>query len=187
MSSGRVITYEDAVAAGERLFHQSGALDMGDLASALNVSRATLYRVAGSRDRVLGDVLWEQGSRVMSQIVAETPGTGVDRLVSIAERFNAGLVEYQPLRRFVRDDPASAFRVLFMPEGRVHVRFVELWRDVLLSAEQAGEVVLPLDVDDLAFVWVRVGESMIYADLLSGREPNVALAATVQRALLLCR
>lgn len=187
VGSGRVITYDDAVSAGGRLFHESGSLDMDELAAALNVSRATLYRVAGSRDRVLGDVLYAQGSRLMNRVVAETPGAGVDRLVAIAERLNAQLVAYQPLRRFIHDDPPAAFRVLFMPEGRVHIRFVELWRDLLVAAEQAGELVLPLDVDDLAFVFVRIGESMIYADLLAGREPNIALAATVQRALLLCR
>lgn len=187
MGSGRVITYDAVVTAGERLFHSTSRLDMEELARALNVSRATLYRVAGSRDRVLGDVLWGQGSRMMSQIVASTPGTGVDRLVAIAQRFNAQLVEYQPLRRFIREDQLSAFRVLFMGEARVHARFVEMWRDLLQSATEAGELVLPIDVDDIAFVFVRMGESMIYADLLSGREPNIALAAKVQRALLLDR
>lgn len=187
MGSGRVISYDEVVAAGQRLFHQSSGLEMDGLAQALSVSRATLYRVAGSRDRVLGDVLWAQGSRVMRQIVASTPGTGVDRIVAIAEQFNARLVAYQPLRQFIRDDSAAAFRVLFMAEARVHGRFVEMWRELLHSAEQAGELTLSLDVDDVAFVFVRIGESMIYADLLSGREPNLALAAKVQRALLLCR
>lgn len=158
---------------------------MNELARALNVSRATLYRVAGSRDRVLGDVLWSQGSRAMRRIVATTPGTGVDRLVAIAERFNHGLVAYRPLRRFVHEDPATAFRVLFMAEGRVHARFVRLWRDLLLTAERAGELRLPLDVDDAAYVFVRVGESMLYADLLIGREPDIEVSARVQRALLL--
>lgn len=185
MGSGRVITYDEVVSAAGRLFHEFGELDMDVLAQALSVSRATLYRVARSRDRVLGDVLWIQGSRTMQRLVSEVGGSGVDRLVKIAEQFNAGLIAYEPLRRFVREDPAGAFRVLFMPEARVHIRFVELWRELLAEAEAAGELELSLDAGDLAFVFVRMGESMIYADLLSGREPNVELAAKVQRTLLL--
>lgn len=184
MPSGRVITYDKVVTAAGRLFHESGELDMDALAQSLSVSRATLYRVARSRDTVLGDVLWMQGSRTMQRLVAEVEGVGVDRLVRIAEQFNAGLIGYEPLRRFVREDPTGAFRVLFMPEARVHIRFVELWRELLAEAEAAGELELSLDPGDLAFVFVRMGESMIYADLLSGREPNVELAAKVQRTLL---
>lgn len=103
-----------------------------------------------------------------------------------AERFNHGLVSYQPLRRFLREDPETAFRVLFMAEGRVHARFVQLWRELLLAAEHAGELRLPLDVDNAAFVFVRIGESMLYADLLIGREPDITVSARAQRALLLC-
>lgn len=181
----RVIDEEQVRTGAERLFHRTGGLDMQDLARDLAVSRATLYRVAGSRDRLLGDVLWTQGRRAMDRVLAQTPGQGVEHLVEVARRFNAGLVGYPPLRRLLREDPLTAFRVLFMAEGRVHIRFVEMWRGLLQAAADRGEITLPVDADDAAFVFVRIGESMIYADLLSGREPDVELAARVQRALLL--
>ena len=180
----RVIEYSQVLAVAERLFHRDAALDMEALATDLAVSRATLYRVAHSRDRLLGDVLWRQGSRAMQRVLATTPGTGAERLVEVAQRFNAGLVAYEPLRRLLHDDPVTAFRVLFMPEARVHLRFVEMWRDLFVEAQARDELSLPFDADEVAFVFVRIGESMLYADLLSGLEPNVALAARVQRALL---
>ena len=102
----------------------------------------------------------------------------------VAERFNAGLVGYPPMRTLLTEDPVTAFRVLFMNEARVHARFVEMWRDLLVEAESNGELTLPFAADDVAFVFVRIGESMLYADLLSGREPSIALAARVQRAML---
>lgn len=184
MSSGRVISYEQVLCAAERLFHRTGRLDMDELAAASAVSRATLYRVAGNRDRVLGDVLWRQGSRSLHRVAADATGTGVDRLVGIAERFNASLLAYAPLRTFVRADPETAFRVLLMAGAGVHSRFVALWRDLLEQAEAAGELRLPLPLDDAAYVFVRIGESMLYSDLLGDREPDVALAAQAQRALL---
>ncbi len=182
--SRRVLSPDQAVAAAERYFNEHSGLDMEQLAGVLNVSRATLYRVAGSRERLLGDVLWSQGSRAMERNLHAATGTGVDRLVALARRFNEGLVAYAPLREFMRDDPATAFRVLFMSEARVHARFVEMWRQLFAEAERSGELVVPFPVDELAFVFVRIGESMLYADLLSGLEPNVELAARVQRILL---
>lgn len=184
MGHGRVISYEQVVDAGSRLFASTGGLDMEALALASNVSRATLYRVVGSRDRVLGDILWRQGSRVLSRIACETEGRGVDRLVEISRRFHATLRSYPPLLSFLRADPGTAFRVLLTPEARVHSRFVEQWRTLLQGAVDAGEVELPMDVDDAAFVLVRLGESLLYSDLFGDREPDLDLLPRVQRALL---
>ena len=184
MAQGRVITYEQVVTAGSQLFHHTGGLDMEELAQAANVSRATLYRVAGSRDKVLGDVLWRQGSRVLAQITAATPGHGVDRLIAISERFHRDLRAYPPLLNFLREDPATAFRVLLTADARVHSRFVEQWRTLLEELVSAGELVLPMSPADAAFVFVRLGESLLYSDLFGDREPDLDLASRVQRALL---
>lgn len=184
MSQGRVVAYEQVVAAAERLFHRTGRLDMDELAREVSVSRATLYRVVGSRDRVLGDVLWRQGSSLLDRVAAGAPGRGVDRLVLVAERFNRRLLAYPPLRRLLREEPQTAFRVLMMAEAGVHSRFVARWQELLEQAERDGELTLPLGAADAAYVFVRVGESMLYSDLMGDREPDVALAARVQRALL---
>lgn len=183
-TSRRVLSNEHLLAEAERWFHTHGGLDMQGLAEQLAVSRATLYRVAGSRERLLGEVLWRQGSQAMARGARTATGTGAERLVSLARQFNEGLVTYAPMRRFLQGDPVTAFRVLFMAEARVHARFVQLWRELFVEAEQAGELELPFDVDELAYVFVRLGESMLYADLLSGLEPNVELCARMQLVLL---
>ena len=184
MSHSRVITYDQALAAAARQFHTSGCLDMELLARRLSVSRATLYRVAGSRDRLLGDVLWQAGERVTRDALRSAGGVGVDRLLAATERFNAEVVGYRPLRTLLCEHPATAFRVLFMAEPGVHRRFVELWRELFAQAQAAGDLRVTLTADELAFVFVRLGESILYADLLSGREPDLELAAKVQRAVL---
>lgn len=98
MKTRRVISCEQVVDAAVRLFHTTGRLDMEELASATAVSRATLYRVAGSRDRVLGDVLWRQGHRLLVSVEAAVAGRGLDRLLTISERFQRELRDYPPPR-----------------------------------------------------------------------------------------
>src|SRR5919106_1549428 len=79
---------------------------------------------------------------------------------------------------------SSGFRALFSPAGRVHERAVTAWRAMIEEAVERGEMVAPFDVDTLAYILVRSGESMLYADLIAGREPDIELAAVVQRAVL---
>lgn len=167
------------------MFDANGTVDLAQLAQRLAVSRATLYRVIGSRERLLGDVLWWQGQHVMGYAAAQVAGlTGAERLVQLARVFNARLISYGPLRQFLREEPVLAHHVLFLPEARVHTRFVALWRDLFVEAAARREITLPFDVDELAFLWVRTGESMLYADLMSGLEPRIELAERVQRLLL---
>ncbi|MHB8510834.1 MAG: QsdR family transcriptional regulator [Actinomycetota bacterium] len=181
---GRIITYEAALAEARRAFLAGGGLDVATLARKLSVSRATLYRVIHSRDRLLGDVIWSFGERTLSDAIAQTHGKGVERLVETARVFNAAVVSFKPLRSFIRDEPHAGFRVLITASGGVHQRFVESWKNLFLEAERAGEIVLPMEVDQLAYVFVRIGESMLYSDLLGDREPDIEVAATAQRALL---
>ncbi|WP_277210370.1 hypothetical protein [Isoptericola croceus] len=86
-SRGRVITYPVALRAARRRFVASGGLAMDQLTEDLWVSRATLYRVVGSRDRLLGDVLWQLAARTLGRTREHVDGTGrrgVGRLLAIA-------------------------------------------------------------------------------------------------------
>jgi AcrR family transcriptional regulator len=182
----RVLAYEDAFGRARARFLEEGTLDMQALAASLAVSRATLYRVVGNRDRLLGDVIWALGERTLGLAIRETSPehVGIDRIVETSRRFNGYVVTFAPLRTFLRTEPLTAFRVLFSPAGRVHERAVAAWTGLLQEAVDRGEIVPPFDVDRLAYVLVRSGESMLYADLIGGREPDIELAATTQRAVL---
>jgi AcrR family transcriptional regulator len=186
MSLTRVLVYEDALAAARKQFLAEGTLDMQELADILTVSRATLYRVVGNRDRLLGDVIWGFGANTLARSIEETSpdATGIDRIVETSRRFNEYVVTFEPLRTFLREEPLTAFRVLFSPAGKVHERAVIAWRNMLEESAERGEIKLPFDVDRLAYVLVRSGESMLYADLIGGREPDINLAAITQRAVL---
>jgi AcrR family transcriptional regulator len=184
VGASRVISYEQVVDAAVRLFHSTGRLDMEELATAASVSRATLYRVAGSRDRVLGDVLWRQGSWLLRSIEADVAGRGLERLMIVSERFQRELRAYPALQTFLREDPGTAFRVLLMGEAGVHTRLVEHWRGMLEQIVERGEAVLPMPPAEAALVFVRLGEAMVYSDLLGDGEPDFDLAARVQRSVL---
>ena len=183
----RVISFEEAATAARRQFLRTHHVDMAARCTKLAVARATLYRVVGSRDRLLGHVIGELSERTLEMCLArstEEHPPGVERVVRAAYLMNEQVRDFTPLRGLIDIDPETAFRVLFTTKGGVHERSVEQWTRVIGDNAEEAELTLPRAVPRLAYMFVRIGESMIFADLLSSREPDLELAADLQRALL---
>lgn len=183
----RVITFEEAASAARGQFLRTHHVDMAGLCTELAVARATLYRVVGSRDRLLGHVIAELGDQTMAQVMAqaaEEHPPGVERIIRAAYLMNAAVKDFAPIRGLIEIDPETAFRVLFTVKGGVHENAVSQWTKVLGQAQEEAGLVFPRDVARTAYMFVRIGESAIFADLLSSREPDLELAADLQRALL---
>jgi hypothetical protein len=189
MDSGRrVINYPAALAAARRRFVATGQLAMDSLADELWVSRATLYRVVGSRDRLLGDVLWQLGRRTLDAAVRDAAAAGlvgVDRLLCVSSRFNEQVAGFAPMQRFLREEPADAVRILFASTAGVHERAVRAWAQLFRQALESGELEgLPFAVDETAYIFVRIGESILYGPMLAGIVPDRRLGEHLRRTIL---
>jgi AcrR family transcriptional regulator len=180
----RVITYEAIVAGARRHFLREGTIDMEQLAQELAVSRATLYRAVDGRDRLLGDVLWSLAERTYAQARRDVSTRGVEAILEISYRFTEAVMTFPPFRLFLEREPQTALRVLLTPAGGVHERTVALQREIFGEAFAEREHELPGDVDSLAYLYVRLRESILYADIMSGRQPDPDVAERAVRALL---
>jgi AcrR family transcriptional regulator len=183
----RVITYDAVVAGARRQFLREGTIDMEQLARELAVSRATLYRAVDGRDRLLGDVLWSLAERTYEEARVGISGGGVEAILEISRRFTETLTSSAPFRRFLESEPQTALRVLLTPAGNVHTRTVVLQREIFGEAFAGREEELPGDLDSLAYLYVRLRESVLYADIMSGRQPDPDVADRAVRALLSAR
>ncbi|SIR95409.1 QsdR family transcriptional regulator [Micromonospora avicenniae] len=181
--SRRVVSAERVVQGGCAFFLRHATVDMDALAGSLAVSRATLYRVVHSRDRLLGDVLWRLADRLLAQARADTVTTGVDGVLETTRRFAVAVRQARPFRAFLRAEPVTAARVLFTPAGGVHVRVVEAQK-AILAAAAADPAWSPADLDGAAFLYVRIVESMLYAELIRGRRADPVTAERAARAVL---
>lgn len=170
-----------------RWVYDGRRLDMQALADELGASRATLFRHAGSREKLLGAALWVLTELMLDAAAARweaerpdgelhTPGTG--------RHINAMVSQSPGLRRLLDDEPALTLRVLTDPRGAVQpgiVAFVE----TLLRQDMAEFALVPLiEPDALAYALVRMGESFLYADVLANRKPDVGTANRLQQALI---
>ena len=180
----RVITYDDVILRGAVRFDATSTIDLVELASDLAVSRATLYRVIEGRDRVIGDVLWHFGEAHHRHAVTAATGVGVERVISALRAFGEAILGQTSFRGFITGEPDTATRVLLTPAGGVHESFVTANTALLRAAAHDDGLTLPFEADTTAYVVSRIYESMWYADLISGREPDLDVADGAVRAVL---
>jgi hypothetical protein len=179
MESRRVISREAVVRGAMRQFALAGSIDMQSLAGDLAISRATLYRVAGSRDALLGEALWLLGRRLLDLARSERVRRGADGVIEVSRIFADRLSAAPPMRTFIHAEPETAARVLFTPSGAVHRRIVLAQRDVFVEAGVTAK-----DLAARAFLYVRIMESVLYSDLINGRPVDFTTAEGALRALL---
>jgi AcrR family transcriptional regulator len=174
----------DALRLARRRWLANERLDMGALARELGISRATLYSWVGSRERLIGEVIWSFAEEGLRQALEGASGSGPAYVLDVVERFARLNASFEPLRRFIEQDPELALRVLTSKKGPVQERMIGAARELLTEQVAAGKLTPALDVDTLAYLMIRVNESFLYSDLITGSEPDVDKALDVVRILL---
>jgi AcrR family transcriptional regulator len=178
------VTPLDALELASRKWRHGERLDIGQLASELGVARATVFRWVGSREQLYGEVLSQAYARQRAHILRTSRGKGITRLVSVVRKNLSALGQAAPLRTFVVQDPEYAIRVLTSNSSPVQARSIELEKAFLREIMKEARIKPLLDIDTLAFVIVRIGESFLYADVISGRKPEIEKAVAAIRILV---
>jgi hypothetical protein len=166
----------DAFKAARRTFMGGQRIEMAGLADQLGISRVTLHRWVGSRDQLLGEVLWSLGEPTLHQAREATIATGGAGIAETFERFLRTVQEHPQMRQFLAREPDIALRVLTTKHTHFQQRLVESIRS-MLECETAQQRLEPLmDLGDLAYIVVRLGESFFYNDIITGGEPDLSKA-----------
>ncbi len=174
----------DALQAARRRFLRGERVDMNELARELGIGRATLYRWVGGRDQLLGEVLWSLSELGLAQARAEATGRGAAWVLAVYRRFGDLIVGLEPLRHFVKSEPECALRVMTSKASPLQRRVVDTFRDVLVEARETKGLRLRLDPETLAFAMVRIAESFLWTDLITGGGPDLSKAQEVTKVLL---
>jgi AcrR family transcriptional regulator len=159
--------------AGERL-------DIGKLAAELGVGRATVFRWVGTRENLYGQICSALFTKQLERAEAAAKGEGADKLLDILERLLRALSSAAPLRYFVEQDPEFALRVLTSRASTVQSRCVQQIRELIVAL--VPEPALP--AEELAYIIVRITESFLYRDVLTGDLADIEAAIRAIRVLL---
>jgi AcrR family transcriptional regulator len=166
-------------------FIEGYRIDMGPLAAQLGVDRTSVFRWVGNRDALLSEVLWSLAVPTLVQAEhASEHLTGAERLADLLTTFTRDLIVAEYFRAFLRREPARSLRLLTTADSPIQRRFVATveW----LVVRDLGKVPFhgTITPGELAYLLVRVSESLTYADVVTGDEPSPARARTAFRHLL---
>jgi hypothetical protein len=159
---------------------------MEAVAHDLAVSRATLYRVVGSRDRLLGEVLWRLAAGALDQARDRRTSDGIEGVIEVVRDFARRMLATRPLRAFVAAEPETATRVLVTVHRRGIAAISALFDEVGLGKRGPFDGAATGLVDDperVAYLLIRIVESLCFAEL-AGTRPDLELTEQTVRGLL---
>ncbi len=174
----------DAFVLARRKFLAAERIDMSGLASELGVNRVTLYRWVGSREQLLVEVIWSLGARTLEQIGSRVRARGAERIVQVVVRFLDQVISNVGMKRWLAEEGEAAMRLLTRFDTGFQPRLIEAIHELLADEHEVGELDLPVDLRELAYVIVRLIESYTYLDLITGETPEAKRAEPVLRMLL---
>jgi AcrR family transcriptional regulator len=174
----------DALRLARRMWLADQRIDMGALATELGISRATLYNWVGDRDRLIGEVLWSFAAESIARSREQASGSGPAYLSEVIERYLTALAGFEPNRRFIARDPELALRVLTGNRTSFQQRLIDATAQMIQEQVDTAGYEPPLEPETLAYVIVRIGESFIFNDVITGSEPDLTKAAQASRVLL---
>jgi AcrR family transcriptional regulator len=174
----------DAFRVARRWFVAGRRIEMQELAAELGVNRATLFRWVGGRDDLLGEILWSLAEPALAAAIGASEGNGTQRITAAMVRFATMVDQADFLREFLRREPERALRILTTRAGTVQARLVGAIDTLLNDEVSQGNLRSPLPLRDLAYLIVRIVESFLYAEFITGEEANIAMVELAVGALL---
>lgn len=172
----RRVTALDAFELAKQKWVAGERLDIGKLADELGVGRATVFRWVGTREQLYAEVISAAFAQSIEWARRASRGRGADFLTDVTRNLLTVLVASKPLRMFIQQDSELAMRIVMSSQSPVEGRVIAAVRELIVGEAEAGHLQPAIDVDSLAYVIVRIAESFLYRDVLTGDSPDVETA-----------
>lgn len=182
--AARKPTAEDAFRRAVAVWNQGEKLEMAALAEELGVTRVTLFRWVGNREELLLQILGDQWELIWNQALVSTRGSGSGYVAEVCRRVMSAIMHSKGIRSLLVEDPEYALRILTSKTGPVQQRAIESLQGLLLDQASNGDLQLSIEADALAYAIVRLIESFIYSDQISGRRPDIGVPMQILALIL---
>src|SRR3989440_6018801 len=152
-------TREQVLTAAMHRYLRGRRVDVQAIAAELGLGRATIYRWFGSREGLLGEVLFHAAEPLLDDARARARGRGGAALLDTFDRFNRSLADAPALRHFVEAERDTALRIISSGAGVVQPRIVGRIQDVIDQEVDAGRYRPPVETATLAYAIVKLAEA----------------------------
>lgn len=173
-----------ALRLARRTFMAGERIDAQALAATLGVDRTTLFRWVGNRDQLLVAVLTSLADPTLRGAAETAGGAGPERIARTVRLFSQALIDAPYYRTFLRRETERALRLITTKASPLQQHVVAGFERLLEQERDRGHLDPAIALPDLAYLVVRIAESFIYADLITGDPPDAAKAELAIAALL---
>lgn len=173
----------DAFAAARRTWLAGRRVDITQLAAEVGVSRVTLHRWVGSREKLLAEVIWSTAADTIDARERRSRARGGAKVAAVVAGFVEDVIGNPGMQRFLEDEGELALKLLTTGGAVFQPRLIA--RVAALLEAAAGDGFDPdMDRDELAYAIVRIAESYVYRRQITGEDPRKGDAAALLRLLL---
>ncbi len=145
-------------------------LDMVHLAADLGVSRATLYRWTGDRERLLADAVWAEASAIADHVRhVNRRKSGLSLILAVCVDFLDYFGRNEGVNAFFQHERGAGLELLTRVNGGFRGRLVAWNRALIQGQVDAGAYRAPADPELLADGIITIGERFLH----HGGDPDV--------------
>jgi AcrR family transcriptional regulator len=175
---------EDVLDAAMHRYLRGRRVDVQAIAAELGVGRTTIYRWFGSREELIGEVLFRAAEPLIDAARAQARGRGGRALLDTFDRLNRSLDAAPALRQFVEQERDAALRIITSSGGVVQPRMVARIAGLIEDEVRAGNYDPPVESATLGYAIVRLAEAFLFNDAAAGMRSDVDRLRDVEAAIL---
>lgn len=175
---------EHAFRLARRRFVAGERIDMQTLAAELGVDRTTLFRWVGNRDQLIAAIFVSLTEPAIRDADDRAGRTGGERIALTAQLYAQTIIDSGFFQAYVRRESERALRLLTSKASPVQSEVVKVFERMIEQERDRGNLTHTMSSHDLAYIVVRIIESFIYADTITGEPPDSTKVGASVAALL---
>src|SRR5919198_4432368 len=157
-------------------------VDVQPIAGELGLGRTTIYRWFGSREELIGEVIFRAAEPLIEAARAGARGRGGAALLDTFDRLNRSFAEASALREFVEQEREIALRIITSSAGNFQPRMVARITGLIEDEVRSGAYDPPVEPATLGYAIVRLAEAFLFND--AGMRSDVDRLREVEAAIL---
>jgi AcrR family transcriptional regulator len=175
---------DDVLAAALYRYLRGRRVDVQAIAAELGLGRTTIYRWFGSREELIGEVLFRAAEPLLEAARKAARGRGGPALLETFDRFNRSLADAPALRQFLEQERDAALRIITSSGGVLQPRMVARIAGLIEDEARAGTYEPPVEPATLGYAIVRLAEAFLFNDAAAGMRGDVDRLREVEAAIL---
>jgi AcrR family transcriptional regulator len=175
---------DDVLAAALHRYLRGRRVDVQAIAAELGLGRTTIYRWFGSREGLIGEVLFLAAEPLLVSARKAARGRGGPALLATFDKFNRDLADAPALRQFLEQERDAALRIITSSGGVLQPRMVAAITALIEAEVNAGTYKAPVEPATLGYAIVRLAEAFLFNDAAAGMRGDVDRLREVEAAIL---